>query len=62
VILKPYGFSGIIFAFQTREANITWAEPKYHCVEIQLAVGEYNFKGIPKKIAARVSDDFIVRN
>ena len=27
VILKPCGFSGILFAFQTREANTTRCEP-----------------------------------
>ena len=31
VILKPCGFSDILFAFQTRVANTTWTKSKYHC-------------------------------
>ncbi len=40
--IETYGFSDIIFASKTREANITWTKSKYNCEAISLAVGEYN--------------------
>ena len=45
VILKPYGFSDIIFAFEllTREAHIT-SEGHITHLCIELAAGEYNWK------------------
>ena len=42
VILKPYGFSDIIFASKTREANITCEANITERSSIQLAEGEYN--------------------
>ena len=32
--IETYSFSDIIFAPKTREANITWAQPKYNCEAI----------------------------
>ena len=32
--IETYGFSYIIFATKTREANITWTKFKYHCEAI----------------------------
>ena len=48
--IETYGFSDIIFALKTREANITLLEisrrcrgipKKYHCEAIPLDAGEY---------------------
>jgi len=45
VILKPCGFSGILFALKARDAHCVSREyhsarAEYHCVAISLATGE----------------------
>ena len=40
VILKPYGFSDILFAYKNSRSEYHSATAEYHCEAIELAVGE----------------------